>query len=925
MSFLRASTRHRLHRAVLTGCSALAVTAALPQLTAQAQEADPALEEIVVTGIRGSLKRAIDVKRNSDVIVDAIAAEDLGKFPDSNVAESLQRISGVSIDRAGGEGQFVTVRGFGPEFNTVLVNGRSIATENQGREFSFDLLASELIFGAEVFKSSTATLQDGGIGSTINVKTARPFDIDGLKIIATARAQYEDLSENVRPNFFAMVSNTFADDRIGALVSVSYQKRDARIDSIETRGFNVNADIPLAGVSGVFVPQNYDQTVEFQDRERVGATAVFQFQATPDLVLTVDGLYNSFDVESRANAIGHWFSADQITNVELDENRTVVRLEHNENGANDFISRTFNRPTDIYAAGFNADWDANEQLNVKLDVSYSRAEQDNGGNDRFAVIGFNGSYTYDNSQGNDLPSILGLPDNLLDPSLGRAHIAIQEGNDVVDEVYEAKFDTSWDADYDHFRRLKFGLHYTDRSKTNNNVRTDPNVLCFFCGYFADVPDNLLSVFDAGNGFLSGFSGDIPRQWLAFNADDLTNFLETSAEAQALRDQINGLPAGTTAAALAAAGGYTAVLQPDSFEVSEEVFAGYVEVDFEGEIGGLPWFITTGARYVHTSQSSEGIQRSLIDLLEIPGDETLYNGVFGEEAPVEIKNSYDKFLPSFNARVDLTHDFVARFAASKTLTRPQLTDLAPRINFTVLRPGNLIAVGGNPNLRPFTSDNFDISLEWYFKEASYLTLGLFYKNVDDFIVSVVGEEDFSVENEDDIPAFEDGVATFQVRRPTNFESANVRGLELAFQYTFDGVLPSPFDGFGVTGNATFVDSNAKVSGGDTSQSFGLEGLGNSQNLIGFYEKDRFAARIAYNRRAGFLQTLSNAVGGDPVFVKTYEQVDVRASYQILENISVFAEGINITNSKVQRHGRFENQVLNVINTGARYAIGVRAEF
>ncbi|RME63203.1 MAG: TonB-dependent receptor, partial [Alphaproteobacteria bacterium] len=305
---------------------------------------------------------------------------------------------------------------------------------------------------------------------------------------------------------------------------------------------------------------------------------------------------------------------------------------------------------------------------------------------------------------------------------------------------------------------------------------------------------------------------------------------------------------------------------------------------------------------------------------------LFQQVFaGQIDEVMQTNSYDKLLPSFTAWADITDDFVVRFAASKSLTRPQLTDLAPRVNIDVTRPSNLLASGGNPNLKPFVSDNFDLSFEWYFREASFLTLGLFYKQVDDFIVSAAADEAFPIANADAIPEFlPNNEAIFSVRRPRNAESARVRGLEISGQVVFD-MLPSPFDGLGLTANATFVSSNAELNTGAITQTFALEGLGNSQNVVGFYEKGPVEFRVAYNRRAAFMQTLVAPVGGDPVFVKTFDQIDVRGSYTFLERYSVFFEGINITKSKTQKHGRFENQITKLENTGARYAFGVRAEF
>ncbi len=205
--------------------------------------ADPngTVEVIEVRGIVSSLKRAMADKKEGLAVSDGIAAEDLGKFPDLNVAESLQRITGVSIDRSGGEGQQVTVRGFGPQFNTVLVNGRQIASDDEGRAFNFDVLAADQITGANIYKSGLASLQSGGIGSTINISTARPFDYDGLQLVGSVKGVYESLSEETSPQASFLASNTFADDKLGLLLAVSHQERQVQINRIQTAGWRPGA------------------------------------------------------------------------------------------------------------------------------------------------------------------------------------------------------------------------------------------------------------------------------------------------------------------------------------------------------------------------------------------------------------------------------------------------------------------------------------------------------------------------------------------------------------------------------------------------------------------------------------------------------------------------------------------------------------
>ena len=392
--------------------------------------ADSNGEEIIVTGIRGSLSNSAAIKRASNAIVDAISTEDLGKFPDSNVAESLQRIPGVAIDRSSGEGRFVTVRGFGPAFNTVLLNGRTFASDNQGREFSFDLLAAELISGAEVYKSAQAQLQDGGIGATLNVKTPRPLELGGFKAVLSAKAQYERNSKRTTPQLFALVSDSFADGTIGLLASVSYQKRDSQVRFTQNRGYLPGSTLgrapsqnsitgvitpgdpffyanpnsvtdPQPKFAKVFAPRNQDAGIDTQSRERLGFNATAQYQPSDAVTFTVDGLYNKFDVGSRVESLGSWFEPSSYTAAAIDGNRTVTSLT--TNGVGDLIQTSNNRFVKTVALGGNLEWKVNSNLTVKLDASWSRATDDAGGKNYFTVIGIPSSYTFQQATGKGFP------------------------------------------------------------------------------------------------------------------------------------------------------------------------------------------------------------------------------------------------------------------------------------------------------------------------------------------------------------------------------------------------------------------------------------------------------------------------------------------------------------------------------------------
>ncbi|GFE80513.1 TonB-dependent receptor [Steroidobacter agaridevorans] len=905
---------------------------------AQSAAAPQDLEEVVVTGIRSSLRQAMEIKRDSDQIVDSIASESLGKFPDTNIAESLQRITGVSIDRSGGEGQGVTVRGFGPEFNTVLLNGRRLASDTGARSFNFDVLPAELISRVDVYKSATALLQEGGIGSAILLHTPRPLELGEFKSILSAKALYEDLSENTTPEVFGMISDTFADGRIGLLVSASYQKRENRSERILTDGYLtaprddlklIASDLAAQGYSAddqFFIPQNLNVSPVDEDRERVNVNATFQYQIADNVRLTVDGMYDKFNVYTQANSLGFFVTPSIITNARFDEHRTATSITQTIEAAVDYTRSERDRPTDIYAGGLNLAWDVNDSVNVSLDSSWSRAKSGGAEGTNVAVVGFRKDI-YTLSYGpNGIPSVTGVPSaDYVDPSLPVAHFNLRGtgggplggGADLEDEIYEHRIEAQWQPESDLLKRVTVGGYYLQEKQSRDTRLSDNEVLCMYCGYFVGIPDNLLRPFSVGSGYLGG-RVSVPSAWQTFDIDPLLAYLE-SPEAASARDAARNLPPGSTLSDLAKSNGFEIHQRPDSSRVEEEVAALYADASLEGSLAQMPWNLTLGARYVRTETTAFGISQALQDLRN-SGDPTLYMTVLGDAVTVSQTNKYNDFLPSLSFRLNVTDDVVLRFAASKTLTRPPLGALSPRLVIGTTRPGNLQASSGNPDLKPFKSKNADLSAEWYYQDNGFITVGVFYKEVQNFLVNTVENRALPIADSDNLFA---GDPVFEVSLLDNLESATVKGVEIGAQHSFD-YLPGFWQGFGLGANATLVDSGAELNVDDVSQTFALEGLGDSYNVVGFYENGPLEVRVAWNRRERFLRT-AVGFGGEPTFVEPYQQIDARASLAISDHFSVFAEGVNLGNEIQHRVGRYDNQILLLEETGRRYTIGVRAEF
>ncbi|MFD2165992.1 TonB-dependent receptor [Thalassotalea euphylliae] len=951
---------------------------ATPASAEEAKQTSSETEIIEIRGIRGSLVRSMDVKRDASGVVDAISAEEIGKFPDTNLAESLQRITGVSIDRSGGEGQLITVRGFGPQFNTVLVNGRQIASENQSRAFSFDTIASELVSSLDVYKSSTATMQSGGIGSTINVQTAKPFQINGFKLAGSVKGIYDENSEETTPVVSGLISNTFNDDTFGVLLSVSHSERETRLDQAQMDGWLENVGIPnpvtesgQAYTGNVFSPRNYDHKVTFEERTRTNANLVLQYAPRDDLIITADALYSDFDVESNATSYGHWFTAPNVQGVDddgslfdengvrrspvVDANGTVVDLYQEVGLATDMHAKKFDRLTDTSAFGLNFDYDYNDNLNMKFDLSHSKAEREanNGRGNQLSLIGYsnrvrfqvddailplatmfagpNGNI-YSGQQELDGaiisspldgfpaydPTInpAGVSDHL-DTANSRAHVMLRRGWAVEDEVSQFKFDGVWNEDGDSgLVAVKFGMAYSTETKSLDRWDNEgEGIHCLYCGYpdLPVIPGDSQYVFNAGGDFLDDVSGSgrMPTSWLAHDGEAHFAFLEQYYQS------VTGDPIS-----------FDAVKRNKSFEVEEEVTSFYLELDFEGELAGMMISASTGIRYESTDTEVDGTDAPVTGLSIL--DETEMLATFGAPTSINEKTDYDEILPNMSVKLEINDDLIARVAASRTLTRPTLESMSPVTVITTTRQGgDLTSTSGNPDLEPFTSDNLDLSLEWYYGEASYASVGYFRKHVSNFIVNSQENKVFELEDgslltdpstgdDSGEPDANDDVAVFTNTLPSNGESATVDGFELALLHSFD-------NGFGFMANGTFVDSDAELDPSDINQTFALTGLSDSLNLVAFYESGPLQARLAWNWRDDFVQSLTQVQGNGPTIVEEYEQLDFSASYDVMENVTVFFEGINLTEEYVHKRGRYDNHLLLVEDSGRRFAFGVRGSF
>jgi len=906
----------------------------------QAQRtANDGLEEVVVTGLRRSLQNSMTIKRDSLGIVDAISPEDIGKLPDANLAESLQRITGVSIDRSGGEGAFVTVRGFGPEFNTVLLNGRQLATptdpsQASGRAFSFDTLASELVSGVEVYKSSTARLQSGGVGSTINIKTARPFDYSGFKFSGSADANYEENSKKTAPDVSFLVSDRFLDGSLGVLASGSYQRRKDRINQLATDGWIINGGTPTSQINGgagvaitpsnsqgnLFVPQDYGPNVNFEDRKRIGGTLVLQYQASDALTLTVDTLYSRFTDKSDDRSYGHWFTPSNLTNVITDANGTAIDMTQSVGQASDFHDKAYSKSTDTIGSGINADWKLADRVTLSLDGSYSRAKEypDGGDESQLALLGYPGQTIRFQSGADIAPYVTGFVDPTSGPNAGVVggthplfeHVMLLRGYGVDDKIYQFRtdLDIKGDNPKEGLADLRVGGYFSRDQKETALYSNDGLAGCATCGYTIAAPTGFpIGVFNAGSDFMSGVSGAsrTPSQWLTFDGPALFNAITQEQQAKT--------PGFT----------FAPPLRNDSV-VTERVYGGYLEAVFAGTLLDRSISSVVGVRVENTQSTVSGLSTPFIALTKLLTDATQYGVTTGGTATISATNTYTDILPTLSLKWDLMDNLIARFAASQTMTRPTLEQLSPVTTLVTLRPGNFAASSGTANLSPFRSNNLDLSFEYYYGRADYVSVGSFYKTVSNFIV--LNQTTGTVKNSVGTPLLDPASglpAQFTITAPTNGPTAVVTGVEAAIQHSFWDT------GIGVQLNGTYAHSDKQLNPADLTNKFALTGLSNSANAVLFYDKNQIEARMAVNWRDHFLQYLAppplNGAGQAVTQVRARYQLDASATYHINRNFGVFVEGENLTNQYLLKYAYYQNQFLSAEDSGRRWKVGVRANF
>jgi TonB-dependent receptor len=762
----------RIMSAVTRSASTIAVAVCLANpMAAFAQDAaaESASDEIVVTGVRASLDRAIDIKRNSNGVVEAISAEDIGKFPDTNLAESLQRIPGISISRVNGEGSQVTSRGFGPGYNLVTLNGRqmpatSISTvggdqnsdyaSGAGRAFDFGNLASEGVSRLEVYKTGRASNPSGGIGALVNVVTRRPLDAKtgGFEGSIGAKAVYDvsgGKSRGITPEFSGLASWSNDDQNIGLSIYGSYQKRNSSAVSATSNNWNVmTRDEFLASnnVTPTTVFTNTpttNQLIAFPNdsryhysefsRERINAQAVLQFKPTESMEITADALFaRNAAVEQRADQ-ANWFNKPFRT-VRFDSNPTVattIFLEDTVSSAKDagFEQQYRSGKAMLESYGLNLKQELSDAFTLQLDghISKSSSKPNSANGTTSTTVGLGtpttGGHTvdysgrvplqvvtrFDDTRGNN-NGRLDIPD--VGSSIGRTISNSQSQN-----VKQASANLAWD--FGDGVKFEFGGEYIDNkntSKVNETVFTLGNWGLDFPGDVERILPGSLEAFCLACRFENnpGLTGS---SLVAFRGNAVELY---DALTRAYTTPTNGL--GTW--------------RDDNNQVNERTWAVFGQSSWKGELGSMPASVVSGLRYEKTNVESTSII-SVPESIVWNADNDFSLLLGSDKLPVSEKGKYSLFLPSVDFSIEPMDGLIARASVSRTAARTGYSDLFANINAgspsgPTFNGGFARGSQGTPGLKPLVSRNIDLSLEWYFAKSSYVSIGFFDKQVKNFV-------------------------------------------------------------------------------------------------------------------------------------------------------------------------------------------------
>lgn len=899
------------------GLQAQEVAAQTPPAAGSA-DATTQLDTVVVTGYRASVEKALDIKRAEKGMVDAIVAEDVGKFPDNNLAESLQRIPGVVITRDAGEGRNISVRGLGPDFTRVRINGMEALTTvgasdqsggtNRGRGFDFNVFASDLFNQMVVRKTASADVEEGSLGATVDLRTARPFDYDGFTFAANGEATYNGMSQKADPRIAALIADTWADGTFGALMSVAYSERQVLEEGSGTtrwangpsnNGYSATSPFAAANSADVFSPRIPRYTQMEHEQKRLGVTGSLQWKPSDSTEFSLDGLYSKID----AKRYEHYIEAISFSRGRSQGGKPemVVNDGYVDPASGALLYGQFDN-VDVRSESRYDEWNTVfKQVNLNGEHRFSDTFKISGQvgtssskhrnpiqttiiMDKLNVDGY--SYDYRNSLTSPVFDYGIDPTDASGWTLAEVRMRPQQANNDFDT---GSLDFEWNLGPNF--TLKGGVLAKNYGfDTKEFRRANETSVPTFASGTRIVPTDLVAL--AG---LKGISGS-PSNWAVPDLNGIADALD--------------IYSGTGTWTLAERAVNTR-------SVEEKDRGAWLMGDFGFDIGSIPFSGNIGVRYVKTNQSSTG-----------------YATVGSTLVNTTVEREYSDTLPSLNLVAEITPDFLIRFGAAKVMTRPGLGSLTPGVTVSVAGGARTVS-GGNPNLDPIRAKTADLGFEWYLQEGAMLGLAVFYKDIDSFIqttrtVASYESSGLPVSLLEGTGAAASDDFVFSV--PLNTPGGKLKGAEFNYIQPFT-FLPGKWANFGTQLNYTYVESKIQyvTSTGALSFNTDLTGLSkNSYNATLFYEGERFSGRVSLTHRDGYLtQVPATETGFDMHGMRGSNIVDAKLTYKIDDKIDISLEGSNLTNVPyyewVQTSASGAQLPLTYSETGRQYSVGVRYKF
>ncbi|MDX2369181.1 MAG: TonB-dependent receptor [Colwellia sp.] len=877
-----------------------------------------AIEVIQVTGILGSITKANLMKRSEVGVSDAISADDIASFPDENIAESIQRIPGVQIQRSNGRGAQISLRGLGPEYAATTLNGQSFASAQFDGGFRYDIVQSELASEIQVFKTPSASQEEGGLSGTVNIGTAKPLSYDERKVLVKIEAAHTENRGSTTPGAGFTIIDQNDEGDLGYLFSVGYQELDTRYDLMFSQRFK-DVDADGDGKSD-YAPAGYP--VERTNRPRLrredGNTqrymlnSAVQYIATDDLEFNLTGILaldkRELYFQQLVPLFGGGDPSPELTFLGKTDNTIDQILAENIRVEGNHTRQDEERES--YALTGDVNWNLSDNLMVTGVLHYTAGEFDMVENAR--VVGIRSDLQVDMDVNNPVFTSDGLnpvndPESWALGNLFRNDIGARVDNYSSDEL-ALQLDFEYSFDYDFVNTLKVGFKHRKQTldTISNRYQADYRDEDIFNAPFPSLEDSYSVVRDFSGGEFPGLS-------LNYVLPDIN-------------------------AAVAAFGAPEKVLEADFqesafFEIDRNITNLYAQLDFSTDrLRG-----NIGIRYAYTDRT--------VDTVAYDGGIEITSGaltVVGGDSATPVSNSYDydNWLPSINLAYDLTDDIVLRAAAGKVLVRPIIGDTANfgrKIAATNDGTNNIISVNeGSYDMAALTANQFDLSAEWYFNESGVVSLAYFTKDIKNQVRSeIVCPDDYDLMNVSfDAAAGEcmgdDGNVYNITRNRVTDGTLEIKGFEFSYNQAFD-FLPEPFNGLGIIANYTKLDADSP----DEAQPL----LGSSEdtyNLITYYEKGAFSMRIALNHRSeyslndGFkygrsFDQSSTVVPNPGSELEARNQIDISIGYEVTESLKLSFEGLNI-NGDYERGSRFEAARLQSVATfGATYIVKARYSF